>query len=304
MRKKRSFIWLIAIEELLEIVSNASTITEILKKLGKENKGGNYKTLQARLAHESIDYSHIKLGLNSNKGRVFKSSKTPIEQLLIKNSSYNRFNLKKRLVNEGLLVYKCFICSNSGKWHNKSLTLQLDHINGVSNDNRLENLRFLCPNCHSQTQNFAGKTRKEINEEGELYSVPRRKIRKSEIDPNWRSAPRPGAWKIERPSKEELYKMVWQIPTAQIAKQLGISDTALVKWCRAYEIKKPPRGYWQKQGVAKMPTGRGKRKLDIYHFCNYCQEVFLMPYISYQKKLYYNQKRFFCSRTCYNQSRQ
>lgn len=63
-------------------------------------------------------------------------------------------SLKRRLINEKKLNYKCALCGNTGGWNNKKLVLQLDHINGDHKDNRIENLRLLCPNCHSQTETF------------------------------------------------------------------------------------------------------------------------------------------------------
>ena len=53
--------------------------------------------------------------------------------------------------------------------------------------------------------------------------------------------------KVERPSKEELQKLIWEIPTIHVAKKFGVSDKAIEKWCKAYEINKPPRGYWAKR---------------------------------------------------------
>ena len=81
-----------------------------------------------------------------------------MEDILIENSPYhNIYRLKLRLLKEHLLEYKCGICGNKGEWNGFPLTLQLDHINGIHTDHRLENLRFLCPNCHSQTETFSGK---------------------------------------------------------------------------------------------------------------------------------------------------
>lgn len=82
------------------------------------------------------------------------------EQVFIENSTYSRNKLKARIINQNLFEYKCQKCGNNGFHNNKPLSLQLDHINGISDDNRLVNLRFLCPNCHSQTDTYAGKATK------------------------------------------------------------------------------------------------------------------------------------------------
>jgi Zn finger protein HypA/HybF involved in hydrogenase expression len=81
----------------------------------------------------------------------------PLDQVLVENSTYARHNLKRRIIKERLLEYKCVCCGNEGEHNNKPLVLQLDHINGVNNDHRLKNLRFLCPNCHTQQDTYAAK---------------------------------------------------------------------------------------------------------------------------------------------------
>lgn len=86
-----------------------------------------------------------------------KNRKIPMDQILVSNSTYARHNLKRRLIEENLLHYKCNCCSNEGIHNDKPLVLQLDHINGINNDHRLENLRFLCPNCHTQQDTYAAK---------------------------------------------------------------------------------------------------------------------------------------------------
>ena len=81
---------------------------------------------------------------------------------MVENSTYtNSMRFKKRLIESQLIPYKCAICGLENQWNGKELILQLDHINGKHNDNRKENLRFLCPNCHSQTETFSGKNKKE-----------------------------------------------------------------------------------------------------------------------------------------------
>jgi len=85
--------------------------------------------------------------------------KISMNDILVKDSSYARHNLKRRILEEGLIQYKCLYCGLGNEWNNKPIVLQLDHINGVNNDHRLENLRFLCPNCHSQQDTYAAKNR-------------------------------------------------------------------------------------------------------------------------------------------------
>lgn len=76
---------------------------------------------------------------------------------LVEGSTIRRGTVKKYLIEEGILENKCALCPQGSEWNGKPLVLALDHENGISNDNRLSNLRLLCPNCHSQTETFAGR---------------------------------------------------------------------------------------------------------------------------------------------------
>ena len=143
-----------------EIVKNSTSYTSICKEIGLSPYGSNgRKQIKKRCAQLNISTDHI-------TGKVEKINKEvhqkySLDEILIENSTYtNRARLKIRLINENRLEYKCAICGNTGTWNNKELILQLDHINGINNDNRIENLRFLCPNCHSQTDTFSGKNNK------------------------------------------------------------------------------------------------------------------------------------------------
>lgn len=110
-RAKRSPIWKISKDELIQLTSDSDTFTQVLNHFGLRNVGSNY----------------------------------------------SRCHLKKRIITQKLIPYKCGVCPIKDIWNDKPLVLVLDHINGIPNDNRLENLRFLCPNCNSQTETFAGK---------------------------------------------------------------------------------------------------------------------------------------------------
>lgn len=179
-RRKRSPIWFINKSELEAIVKASTSISEILAHFDLSNKGGNYKTLQRRLKADEIDYGHIALGIGSNKGRQFLNApKKPIEEFLVAGIECNTGHLKQRLLQEGILREECYICGQLPEWNGKPLVLQLDHINGDRKDNRIDNLRILCPHCHTQTETFAGRC---------LRKLPAKKIAFPILPPHYREA--------------------------------------------------------------------------------------------------------------------
>lgn len=159
-RKKRSPIWVVDVKLLSSVTSASASFSGILRNLKMTATGGNVLTLKKRLHHDGIDYSHIPEGRGHNKGRPrIPSRAIPLNQVLIKDSSYNRGHLKKRLIEEGWLPNSCAECGLHTMWNNKIINLVIDHINGISTDNRLENLQLLCPNCNSQTSTFSGRNK-------------------------------------------------------------------------------------------------------------------------------------------------
>jgi ribosomal protein L44E len=81
-------------------------------------------------------------------------------EVFVFNSTYPRHKLKERIIKQKLIPYKCDVCDNNAIWQNKPMTLILDHINGINNDNRIENLRFVCSNCDSQLPTYKSRNRK------------------------------------------------------------------------------------------------------------------------------------------------
>jgi Zn finger protein HypA/HybF involved in hydrogenase expression len=144
-------------EELREAVINSGSIRQVLQKLNIVPAGGNYQTTHRRISKLGIDTSHFH-GQAWNRGKVI-GPKKPIEEYLKENSVVQSFKLKGRLITEGLKEHKCECCGIT-EWNGKPAPIELDHINGDHCDNRLENLRILCPNCHAQTDTYRGKNKK------------------------------------------------------------------------------------------------------------------------------------------------
>ena len=146
-------------KEIKFLLESSSSFWDFCKKLGYTNKNGNtYSYIKRELKLRNIDTDNYRR-VQRNIGRTKKKTD---EEIFSPNSSYDRKDLKKKLIKENLLEYKCSECSINS-WMNKPLSLQLDHINGINNDNRLFNLRFLCPNCHTQTDTWGTKNKKTQN---------------------------------------------------------------------------------------------------------------------------------------------
>ena len=149
-----SKVYQVSDEEFKEIISKSYSYSDCLRALNLGTKGGSSTdTLKRRIKELNCSTDHF----SAQKSHAYV--KHDLKDILVENSTYaNISSLKKRLLNEKVLEYKCAICGIS-EWQGKPLSLQLDHINGKNNDHRIENIRFLCPNCHSQTETFAGRNR-------------------------------------------------------------------------------------------------------------------------------------------------
>jgi 5-methylcytosine-specific restriction endonuclease McrA len=152
-KKPNRFSIRITDEEIINACKSSSSMKQACEKLEmpftsfmrRAKKLGTYETNQFwNKGKSTLSDSRIKSKFNS-------------KEMFCENSTYPRSRLRKNVINEKLIKYQCSICGNEGEWLGKKLTLDLDHINGNHNDHRLENLRFVCPNCHSQTPSFRNK---------------------------------------------------------------------------------------------------------------------------------------------------
>ena len=140
-------------EKILSALIGAQSKSDILRNLGRLTKSGNFQTLDKYCNLYNIDISKINYGNFSKSSSSFKQAISN-EELFKENSKHSLSTIKKRILKDSLIEYRCKKCNNSGEWMDEKISLQLDHENGINNDHRLCNLRYLCPNCHSQTSTF------------------------------------------------------------------------------------------------------------------------------------------------------
>jgi Zn finger protein HypA/HybF involved in hydrogenase expression len=214
------------INEIKKIVSESKTINEVLTKLGKNTSSGGYKFFKKYITNNNIDISHFwtQKEIIENQFKEGKIKKISIDDMFTENSTVSRGTIKKRILKENIMDYKCVFCENDGTWIDKKISLVLDHINGINNDNRLENLRFLCPNCNSTLVTHCKGSK------GYLLKLKKeeKKIKKRDYKPRIEKR------KVVRPDKETLIKDVEENGYSATGRKYGVSDNAIRKWLNNY----------------------------------------------------------------------
>lgn len=139
-------------DELQKAVDNSSSINGVIQFLSLNKSSATYKSIKSKMDAWGIEPNF----------KVKKNKKYTHDDIFCEDSTYDRKDLRKKIINENLLEYKCCTCGIS-EWNNQPLSLQIDHINGKNRDNRLENLRFLCPNCHAQTATWGNNNSRSFS---------------------------------------------------------------------------------------------------------------------------------------------
>ena len=164
MGKKKSIVWKLSKEQLIEMVNQSNTLKDLVARVGLNNKSGsNDKTVKQCLEYHNIDWTVLTYKGKHNYGQDRSNMEVPHDELFSENSKHNRNVARRRIIRDNLIEYKCAICGQEPYWMGKPMTLVLDHINGVNNDHRLENLRFVCPNCNMQLDTNCGRKNKDTD---------------------------------------------------------------------------------------------------------------------------------------------
>jgi Zn finger protein HypA/HybF involved in hydrogenase expression len=255
--KRLSLVDRVSEADFKQLFYHSHTLTEFVFSLGILNFGGEtYFLLKKRLKDLSLD---PKKQWRGNKvlhpHPVFVSD----DVYFAPHVKHAGREVRDRLLRERKLPYRCAICGNDGVWNGKPLILQVDHINGDHYDNRLENLRFLCPNCHTQTANFSGKNihrkgktsfaeikaisnidRLYVNEPGvpalkkdlhcSFCGKPITRFSESGLCPE--CAAKKQRKVKDRPSGETLLKEVQELGFAEVGRKYGVLGNAIKKWLR------------------------------------------------------------------------
>ncbi len=224
--------------ELQQLLDESNSYSDVLRKVGMNPKGSNTDTLKKII----IEYNLNTDKMNANRKKLYQKNAIlthqkntiPLVDIIIYNKypNYNSSKLLKRLVKEGYKEYKCEKCGIN-EWMGQPISLQLHHKDGNHCNNLINNLCFLCPNCHSQTDNYSGKSsRNKDNKKNETKNINVHNIPISRI---------------------ELKQKIRTIPFTTIGKEFGVTSNAIRKWCKKYQlpfqknkIKQYSNSQWEK----------------------------------------------------------
>jgi hypothetical protein len=234
-------------DEVRAAVADSLSYAEVLRRLGLRAAGGNHRTIRKYVEDVwRIPVDHFDAQRARRSPAPARAS--PLAEVLVEASTYHRGHLKRRLLAEGLKRPECEICGQGEIWRGRRMSLVLDHINGVHDDHRLENLRILCPNCNATLDTHCGrhKTRKHHDRPCPTCLVV---FRPASGGQRYCSASCAGRGerslraqaarrRVPRPPYDQLLREIEALGYLAVGRKYGVSDNAIRKWRRAYEAER------------------------------------------------------------------
>lgn len=236
-------------EQARAAIAGANSWTEALRRLGYCPTGGNPATLKKYAKAWGISTEHFDPYRGVMEG--IRKPRRPLEEILVEHSTYSRSNLKQRLYEAGLKQPRCEMCGQGEIWRGRHMSMVLDHINGVRDDNRLQNLRMVCPDCAATLDTHCGRSiespppLRNCARCGEMFRAKYRQQRfcsrhcgtRREHGParSDRGVPCPETRKVERPPYEQLLAEIKATSYLAVGRKYGVSDNAVRKWVRFYQ---------------------------------------------------------------------
>lgn len=213
-------------DQLRTAVKNAKNFSHLCELLGYKKRPGNFNSIKINIERLNLDTSHF---VTYSLGRGDKK-KYEKEDVFCKDSKVSYSTAKAWVLRHKLLEEKCDECGLKNEWQKKTLVLHLDHINGDKQDHRLENLRFLCPNCHSQTSTYCGRNIARSVKVGKTCVDCQIEIDKKAI--RCVKCHNKKQEKIDWPKDEDLLDMLKDSSYLAVSRKLGVSDNAIRKRLR------------------------------------------------------------------------
>jgi hypothetical protein len=232
-------------EEVRDAVENALSLSSALRRLGLRPVGGNFRTLKKLIASYGISIDHLDPYRSLRGPQIHR--RIPLEEILVEGSTYDRVKLKRRLYDEGVKERACELCGQGETWRGRSMALILDHVNGVGDDNRIENIRIVCPNCAATLDTHCGR-KNRINQIPRAclhcggtffpkYATNRYCCRACGMRSKGPRDPRPERRKVDRPPYEQLLREIEELGYSGVGRRYGVSDNAVRKWVRWYRAR-------------------------------------------------------------------
>lgn len=220
--------------EMQRLFDTSDGMSDVLKKLGYSPYGGDHPTLYRYIDQFDIDLTKLEENRSKKQSKQIGNKKS-LEDVFSGKVEYSNSNhLRIRLIEEGYKEHKCEICGRT-EWLGQPIPLELDHIDGDHSNNKLENLRVLCPNCHACSDHYCGRNTgryKKAQKKEKIKKIIMAQQKVKDLDCHNRTYEERG----RSPGKQILKDELRVNSFSAIGRKYGVSDNAVRRWCDHYGL--------------------------------------------------------------------